>query len=115
MCRHMPKVPYGSYAPAMGNSHKNLLVNRTRNPWDKYYFNISIISFQEGGEFLPRGEDGNVLYSDVDFVDTWKALEDCVDEGLVKDIGLSNSNKQQIERILEIARIKPSNNQVMTM
>lgn len=70
------------------------------------------MGYQEGGEFLPRGEDGNVLYSDVDFVDTWKALEDCVDEGLVKDIGLSNFNKQQIERILEIARIKPSNNQI---
>lgn len=70
------------------------------------------MGYKEGGEFIPRGPDGTVLYSDVDFVDTWKALEDCVDEGLVKDIGLSNFNKSQIERILEIARIKPSCNQV---
>lgn len=70
------------------------------------------MGYLEGGEFIPRGEDGNVLYSEVDFVDTWKALEDCVDEGLVKNIGLSNFNKSQIERILEIARIKPSNNQI---
>ncbi|CAG2210238.1 AKR1B [Mytilus edulis] len=48
----------------------------------------------------------------VNFVETWKALEDCVDEGLVKDIGLSNFNSKQIERLLEVARIKPSNNQV---
>ncbi|XP_071122499.1 aldo-keto reductase 1B-like isoform X1 [Mytilus edulis] len=70
------------------------------------------MGYQEGGEFIPRGKDGNVLYSDVDFVETWKALEDCVDEGLVKDIGLSNFNSKQIERLLEVARIKPSNNQV---
>ena len=48
----------------------------------------------------------------MDYVETWKALEDCVDEGLVKDIGLSNFNSDQIQRILDIARIKPSVNQV---
>lgn len=70
------------------------------------------IGLQEGGEFLPKDEDGTVLFSDVDFVETWKALEDCVDEGLVKDIGLSNFNSQQVSRILDIARIRPSNIQI---
>ncbi|XP_033751240.1 1,5-anhydro-D-fructose reductase-like isoform X1 [Pecten maximus] len=70
------------------------------------------MGLQEGGEFLPKDEDGTVLFSDVDFVETWKALEDCVDEGLVRDIGLSNFNSQQISQILDIARIRPSNNQI---
>ncbi|XP_021353114.1 1,5-anhydro-D-fructose reductase-like [Mizuhopecten yessoensis] len=71
------------------------------------------MGLQEGGEFLPKDEDGTVLFSEVDFVETWKALEDCVDEGLVRDIGLSNFNSQQISQIMEIARIRPSNNQCL--
>lgn len=38
-----------------------------------HYFNW--ISFsQEGGDFIPKDEKGNVLFSDVDFVDTWQVL-----------------------------------------
>ncbi|XP_061177921.1 1,5-anhydro-D-fructose reductase-like [Saccostrea echinata] len=70
------------------------------------------IALREGGEFIPKDEKGNVLFSDVDYVDTWKAMEDCVDEGLVKYIGLSNFNSEQIQRILDVARIKPVMNQV---
>lgn len=70
------------------------------------------MAYQEGGEFLPKDENGKVLFSETDFVETWKALEDCVDEGLVRDIGLSNFNSQQITQILDIARIKPSNLQI---
>lgn len=29
---------------------------------------------QEGGDFIPKDETGNVLFSDVDFVDTWQVL-----------------------------------------
>lgn len=29
---------------------------------------------QEGGDFIPKDEKGNVLFSDVDFVDTWQVL-----------------------------------------
>lgn len=42
-----------------------------------------------------------------------QAMEDCVDEGLVKYIGLSNFNSEQIQRILDVARIKPVINQVL--
>lgn len=39
-------------------------------------------------------------------------MEKLVDEGKVKAIGLSNFNKEQIGRIYDGARIKPSNLQV---
>ncbi|XP_034245233.1 aldo-keto reductase family 1 member B1-like [Thrips palmi] len=68
--------------------------------------------YEEGGELFPREADGTVRYSDVDYVDTWKALEKCVELGLVKGIGLSNFNSQQVTRVLEVCKIKPLVNQV---
>jgi diketogulonate reductase-like aldo/keto reductase len=42
---------------------------------------------------------------------TWKALEEFVDEGLVRSIGVSNFQARHIEQLMEIARIKPVINQ----
>lgn len=40
-------------------------------------------------------------------------MEKLVDLGLVKSIGVSNFNSEQIERLLANCRIKPVNNQVI--
>ena len=52
--------------------------------------------------------------ADVDFVDTWKAMESLVDKGLAKNIGVSNFNIEQLTRLLDTPglRIKPANIQV---
>jgi len=42
----------------------------------------------------------------------WKAMEDQVDKGRVRSIGISNFNRSQIERIMQVARIQPANQQV---
>ncbi|KAK2192834.1 hypothetical protein NP493_22g07022 [Ridgeia piscesae] len=63
---------------------------------------------QRGGELLPEGDDGNYLFADTPIVETWKAIEKCVDEGLVKNIGLSNFNSVQVQEIIDNSRIKPS-------
>lgn len=49
--------------------------------------------------------------SNVDYLDTWKAMEDLVELGLVKSIGVSNFNIAQCERILKNCRIQPTVNQ----
>lgn len=67
---------------------------------------------QEGDELFPVDENGKAQFSYVDYVDTWKAMEILTKKGLAKSIGLSNFNKHQIGRILEIATVPPVNNQV---
>ena len=39
-------------------------------------------------------------------------MEQCVQEGLVKSIGVSNFNESQLQYILDNASIKPANHQV---
>lgn len=51
-------------------------------------------------------------FRDVDYVDTWRAMENLVRLGLVRSIGISNFNSEQIERLLASCEIKPVNNQV---
>lgn len=49
---------------------------------------------------------------DVDLMDTWRAMEELVDEGLVHSIGVSNFNIAQVDLIADNARIQPVTNQV---
>jgi len=58
--------------------------------------------------FFPKNEDGSIRYSDVDYLDTYLALEPLVDEGLIKHLGFSNFNSEQVQRVLDNSRIKPS-------
>lgn len=90
--------------PAVEKSLKNLKLD---------YLDLYLIhwpmAYQEAGDVLfPKNEKEEILYSDVDYVETWKALEDLVDAKLIRSIGLSNFNSKQIERVLAIARIQPA-------
>ncbi|GBP63673.1 Alcohol dehydrogenase A [Eumeta japonica] len=69
-------------------------------------------AYKEDGEMFPADENGKIQFSDVDYVDTWKAMEQLVNAGLVRSIGISNFNAKQIDRLLEVAKIKPVVNQV---
>lgn len=68
--------------------------------------------FRNSEELLPKDSLGGLAFSDVDYLDTWKEMEKLVDLGLVKSIGVSNFNSEQITRVLENCRIKPVTNQV---
>ncbi|EFA08083.1 Alcohol dehydrogenase [NADP(+)] A-like Protein [Tribolium castaneum] len=48
---------------------------------------------------------------DVDYVDTWKAIEELQRKGLTRSLGVSNFNSKQIERLLKVASIVPVTNQ----
>jgi len=62
---------------------------------------------------MPKDENDKFILSDVDYVQTWKAMEECVELGLTKSIGVSNFNSEQIERLLKVATVKPVTNQVL--
>jgi len=59
---------------------------------------------------LPNDDSGENAPADppISLTDTWKAMEALVDKGLVKSIGISNFNQQQIQEILKSARIPPA-------
>jgi alcohol dehydrogenase (NADP+) len=66
-------------------------------------------AFQPGGEQDPRDQNGDVLYDhDVTLLDTWKALENLVDHGKCRAIGLSDVGLNELKPIYESARIKPA-------
>ncbi|EDV39367.1 uncharacterized protein Dana_GF24531, isoform A [Drosophila ananassae] len=70
------------------------------------------MAYKEGCELFPVDKEGKVQFSPVDYVDTWKAMEQLVADGLVKSIGVSNFNRKQIERVLAVAKIPPATNQI---
>lgn len=64
------------------------------------------------GNLFPKDENGKFYYSDTDYVDTWKAMMQLVDEGLVKSIGVSNFNEYQINRVIDETKCTPAVSQV---
>lgn len=66
-------------------------------------------AFQPGEEMDPRGSDGRVIYDrSVELIDTWRALEELVDEGRCGAIGLSDVTLEKLKTIVDMARIKPA-------
>lgn len=65
-----------------------------------------------GVDPYPRDKDGKLVFSNVHYLETYRALEECVDQGLTKSIGLSNFNISQCEDVLKNCRIKPVCNQI---
>src|ERR1700685_2342101 len=57
-------------------------------------------AFQPGDNQDPRDENGNVIYDrDVTLLDTWKALENLVDRGKCRAIGLSDVGLNELKPI----------------
>jgi alcohol dehydrogenase (NADP+) len=57
---------------------------------------------------FPTDESGDPLRTDVPLVETWERLEALHDRGLVRTLGVSNIDLDQLETITETARIQPA-------
>jgi diketogulonate reductase-like aldo/keto reductase len=66
-------------------------------------------AFKPGDDQDPRDINGAVIYDDgVTLEETWAAMEDLVDEGLTRAIGLSDIDVEGTRKIVNTARIKPA-------
>jgi alcohol dehydrogenase (NADP+) len=84
-------------------------LERLRITYLDLYLIHTPFAFQPGDEQDPRDKDGNVIYdSGVALFDTWKAMENLVDGGRCRAIGLSDISLNQLLPIYESARIKPA-------
>src|SRR5712675_2116766 len=87
--------------PAFEASLKNLQLEYL----DLYLIHTPF-AFQPGDEQDPRDANGNVLYDKgITLLDTWRALEDLVDEGRCKAIGLSDVSLGQVKEVVQVGRI----------
>jgi aldehyde reductase len=66
-------------------------------------------AFQPGDDQDPRHPHGDVIYDDgVTLEETWGAMENLVDAGLTRAIGLSDIDAEGTRKVVETARIIPA-------
>uniref|UniRef100_A0A1Q3FWT7 Putative aldo/keto reductase family n=1 Tax=Culex tarsalis TaxID=7177 RepID=A0A1Q3FWT7_CULTA len=98
-------------AEAFGRSLANLKLEYV----DLYLMHMPMaLAFRGFGEadLIPYDTQGKVACSEVNFCDTWRAMEQLVRTGQVRSIGVSNFNRTQLRRLLAEATIRPVTNQV---
>lgn len=102
--------------------HVKLALKKTLSDLGMDYLDLFYIHFPLAFKFVPfeekyppgfytgiEDEKKNIIsQADVPLLSTWRALEECVDEGLVKSIGISNFSGALIQDLLRGVRIKPA-------
>ncbi len=73
------------------------------------YLSHTPFAFQPGDDVEPRDQNGNIIYDEgVTLLDTWRAMENLVDQGKCRAIGLSDVVLENLAPLHEAARIKPA-------
>lgn len=70
------------------------------------------VAFEYTTEHEPLDKDGYVKTANIPFQQTWKAMEQLVEKGLVKSLGVANFTVMMLTDVLSYANIKPAMNQV---
>ncbi len=99
---HDPK----SVEPALDASLKDLGVDYV----DLYLMHWPS-PFKDGDSMFPKDDNGKVIPGTADYVDTYKAMEECQKKGKTKAIGVSNFSKAEMERLLKETSIVPAAHQ----
>lgn len=57
--------------------------------------------FARSGTMMPKDENGKIQMGDIDYVDTYKAMEEYLKSGKTKAIGIFNFSKVELEGLLK--------------
>jgi len=94
--------------------HVEAVTRRQLADWGIEYFDLFLIHFPISLQYVDPahryppewfGDDGKVHLQNTPIQETWQALEELVGKGLVRDIGLSNTNGSLILDVLRYARL----------
>ncbi|XP_055909029.1 aldose reductase-related protein 2 [Eupeodes corollae] len=92
---------------------KNSLADLQLSYVDLYLVHVPFgIMFDAAKSEFVRDENGVVMDLTTDHLAIWKSMEAVLEKGLTKSIGLSNFNKNQIQRILDNCKVPPANLQI---
>jgi len=70
------------------------------------------VAFRAGTDNFPKDANGKALLDQNNLAETWKAMEDLLATGKVKNIGISNFSRREIEDLLKTAKVTPAVNQL---
>jgi len=103
------------------HDHVKALAKKQLGLWGIDYFDLFLVHFPISLQYVDPahryppewwGDDKKVHLANVPFQETWGAMEELVDEGLVKNIGVSNCQGSLLLDILRYARYEPAVNQI---
>lgn len=100
-----------------GKEHVALALERTLSDLKLDYLDLFYIHFPVAQKFVPIeekyppgfycGEGDKFVVAEVPIIETWRALEELVDQGKIRSLGISNFPGVLIEDLFNQARIKP--------
>ncbi|KAI9864806.1 MAG: hypothetical protein M1813_002576 [Trichoglossum hirsutum] len=89
--------------PGLGASLKDLGLN---------YVDLFLMhfpdAFEPGPALLPEDSDGKIKGADIDYVDTYRAMEKLLESGKTKAIGIANFSRNELERLLKETSVIPA-------
>lgn len=69
-------------------------------------------AFKTSDKLFEKDENGKMITEDIDYVETYKAMEKLIKTGKAKAIGISNFSKKEVERVLKECEIVPAAHQI---
>uniref|UniRef100_A0A336KNX9 CSON008193 protein n=1 Tax=Culicoides sonorensis TaxID=179676 RepID=A0A336KNX9_CULSO len=104
--------PHGNRASTVEKYLKRSLEALQLDYVDLYLIHVPFAVPEVDGPFLTDNDGNLLLDTETSHVKTWKVMEEMVNKGLTKYIGISNFNQNQIQRVIDNCTIKPVNLQI---